>query len=154
MNNAEPTRPEPGKIGVSRRTAVAAVGLTALAAPVLAGCSTYRDTGEERPEPDKPDGKDKGQSLGTTSEIPAGGGKIFTDAKVVVTQPEEGTFKGFSAVCTHRGCTVREVVDGSMNCLCHGSKFAIADGSVVNGPATEPLPEMQVTVEGDTISLA
>jgi len=95
-----------------------------------------------------------GTPLAKTSEIPVGGGMVFADQKVVVTQPAAGQFKGFSAVCTHQGCTVASVSDGTINCPCHGSKFRVADGSVAGGPAQAPLPSKQVTVAGGEISLA
>lgn len=86
-----------------------------------------------------------------TSDIPVGGGRIYPKDAVVVTQPTKGTFKGFSALCTHQKCTVGEVKDGSIICLCHGSRFSVADGSVQKGPALLPLPAEQITVEGDRI---
>jgi len=95
-----------------------------------------------------------GTPLGKTSDVPVGGGKIYADQKVVVTQPTAGQFKCFSAVCTHQGCTVASVSGGTINCPCHGSKFHVADGSVAHGPAAAPLPSKQVTVSGSEISLA
>jgi Rieske Fe-S protein len=92
-------------------------------------------------------------TLATTSEIPVGGGKIFASAKVVVTQPAAGTFKGFSAICTHMQCTVGQVANGTIDCPCHGSQFSIKDGSVVGGPAPSPLPAAPITVSGANISL-
>lgn len=94
-----------------------------------------------------------GQELARTADIPVGGGKIFKDEKVVVTQPTKGDFKAFSAICTHQGCTVGTVADGTIDCPCHGSKFHIENGSVANGPATRPLPAKQITVEGESIRL-
>jgi Rieske Fe-S protein len=82
-----------------------------------------------------------------------GGGKVFAGKKVVVTQPAAGTFTAFSAVCTHQGCMVNEIANGTIGCPCHGSKFAIADGSVVEGPATRPLPQRKITVSGDALQL-
>ncbi|WP_035841832.1 Rieske (2Fe-2S) protein [Kitasatospora azatica] len=94
-----------------------------------------------------------GAPLANTSDIPVGGGMVFKEQKVVVTQPAPGEFKAFSAVCTHRGCAVQDVAGGTINCPCHGSKFKISDGSVANGPATQPLPEAKVTVSGNSIAL-
>jgi nitrite reductase/ring-hydroxylating ferredoxin subunit len=95
-----------------------------------------------------------GQPLAKTSDIPVGGGKIFADQKVVVTQPNQGEFKAFSAICTHQACTVAKVEGGTIHCLCHGSKFSITDGSAMNPPATKPLPPEEIKVTGDQISLA
>ncbi|CAM5561010.1 Rieske (2Fe-2S) protein [Streptomyces narbonensis] len=92
--------------------------------------------------------------LARTSEIPLGGGTVFTGEKVVVTQPAAGEFKAFSAVCTHQGCLVNKVANGTIDCPCHGSKFRIADGSVAAGPAPRPLPAEQINVSGDSITLA
>jgi Rieske Fe-S protein len=95
-----------------------------------------------------------GATLGPTSEIPTGGGVVYADQEVVVTQPTAGEFVGLSAICTHQGCTVGEVADGTINCPCHGSQYSIEDGSVVTGPATQPLAPKNVTVKGNDITLA
>jgi nitrite reductase/ring-hydroxylating ferredoxin subunit len=91
--------------------------------------------------------------LAKTSDIPLGGGAIFASQKVVVTQPSTGQFKAFSATCTHAQCTVGRVQDGTIVCPCHGSRFSIKDGSVQNGPATQPLTARPITVEGDNLVL-
>ncbi|WP_189787610.1 Rieske (2Fe-2S) protein [Streptomyces capitiformicae] len=132
-------------MGSTRRT-VLATGAAATAA-LLVGCGEYGDEGGDT-------GGDTGEELAGTADIPVGGGTIFKDRKVVVTQPEEGDFKAFSAVCTHRGCIVSSVSDDTINCACHGSKFSITDGAVENGPATAPLPAEQITVSGNSIRLA
>jgi Rieske Fe-S protein len=85
--------------------------------------------------------------------IPVGGGRVFADQKVVVTQPTSGDFKAFSAVCTHQGCIVSDVSNGTINCLCHGSQFDIATGDVKAGPATQPLPAKGVTVSSNGITV-
>ncbi|GAA4694238.1 hypothetical protein GCM10023215_34810 [Pseudonocardia yuanmonensis] len=87
----------------------------------------------------------------TTDRVPVGGGTVLVERGVVVTQPVEGTFVAFSAICPHRGCTVRAVAAGTINCFCHGSRFRIADGAVVGGPAEEPLRRLPVAVAGDEI---
>jgi Rieske Fe-S protein len=78
---------------------------------------------------------------------------VFTSAKVVVTQPTAGQFKGFSAICTHMHCTVDKVANGTIDCPCHGSKYSVKDGSVVNGPAPQPLAAQPIAVSGEKISL-
>ena len=93
-------------------------------------------------------------ALGATSEVPVGGGKIFTSAKVVVTQPSAGEYKAFSAVCTHAQCIVDQVANGTIDCPCHGSRFSAKDGSVITGPATSPLPSQKISVSSGKISLA
>ncbi|HCB07059.1 MAG TPA: Rieske (2Fe-2S) protein [Nocardioides sp.] len=93
-------------------------------------------------------------ALTTTGDVEVGGGSIFADQEVVVTQPSAGEFKCFSAICTHQGCVVSSVSDGTINCECHGSRFSIENGDVETGPATFPLEEVPINVEGDQISLA
>jgi Rieske Fe-S protein len=95
-----------------------------------------------------------GTVLGKTTEIPEGGGKVFKDQRVVVTQPTAGEFKAFSAICTHQGCTVADVSGGTINCACHNSTFDITDGSVKGGPAPTALPGTRITVQGGSITVA
>jgi Rieske Fe-S protein len=128
----------------TRRAVLAGAGAAGIGA-ALAGCSAYGDTGPA-PAKAEPNGV-----LVKASEVPVGGGKIVD--QVVVTQPEKGTFKCFSAICTHAGCAVNEITDGKIKCPCHGSAYKVADGSVSNGPATQPLPAVAITVTGDNITL-
>jgi len=95
----------------------------------------------------------QGSALATTSEIPVGSGKIFTSEKVVVTQPNSGDFKAFSAVCTHMGCIVSTISNGTIDCPCHGSQYSISTGAVVGGPAPSPLAAQTIKVTGSNIFL-
>jgi Rieske Fe-S protein len=90
-------------------------------------------------------------SLALTSDVPVGGGKILADKKIVITQPRAGSFEAFTAVCTHQGCAVSSVSGGTINCPCHGSKFGIANGSVVTGPAASALAPVSIKVQGTSI---
>ena len=56
---------------------------------------------------------------------------IFPGPQVVVTQPTAGEFKAFSAVCTHMGCIVNQISNGTIDCPCHGSQYSITTGDVV-----------------------
>ncbi|MGN9911813.1 Rieske (2Fe-2S) protein [Phytohabitans sp. LJ34] len=154
----------------SRRVLLTAPCAAAVAAG-LGACSTYGGSSAPepappanppatgQPPPSSPSGGGEAPPpagpppLATLASIPVGGGRIFGDQKVVVTQPEAGTVKAFSTTCTHAGCEVTAVADGTINCPCHGSKFAIADGSVTDGPAPRPLPAVGVQVDGDAIRL-
>src|SRR5262249_39359826 len=96
----------------------------------------------------------RSSSLAKTSEIPVGGGKIMAGKDVVIPQPTAGQYRAFSAPCTHQGCPVSSVTDGTINCPCHGSRYSAADGSVKNGPAEVALAARQIKVSGDDITLA
>jgi nitrite reductase/ring-hydroxylating ferredoxin subunit/uncharacterized membrane protein len=52
------------------------------------------------------------------------------------------------ARCTHRGGPLHlgEVADGCVTCPWHGSRFALADGAVLGGPAVHPQPVLQTRV--------
>jgi Rieske Fe-S protein len=90
-------------------------------------------------------------ALAATSQVPDGGGKIIDGKNIVITQPRSGSFRAFTAICTHEGCIVSSVSNGTINCPCHGSKFSIKDGSVVHGPAPSPLAAIAIKVEGTSI---
>ena len=93
------------------------------------------------------------KALAATSQIPVGSGMIFPGPQVVVTQPTAGEFKAFSAICTHMGCIVNQISDGTIDCPCHGSQYSITTGDVVTGPAPRPLPAKQIKVSGGSVFL-
>lgn len=156
----------------TRRSVLAAVGAVGAAA-ALAGCETY---GGQQPVtnepiaggpatentapapggtglPDLPEDAPVADALASLADIPVGGGVVFADKGVVVTQPKKGQVKAFSATCTHAGCAVTEVKGGTINCNCHGSKFKVSDGSVEKGPANRALSPVGVKVSGKSIVL-
>lgn len=92
-----------------------------------------------------------GTELAKTSDVPVGGGVILTDKKIVVTQPTEGTFKAFSAICTHQGFTVTSVENDVINCNHHGSEYNAATGAVKRGPAQAALSEVAIKVSGTSV---
>jgi nitrite reductase/ring-hydroxylating ferredoxin subunit len=129
---------------LSRRAALACGAGCGVA--LVAGCTRY-GAPAAAPAP-------AGAALGAAADVPVGGGAVFKDQQVVVTQPKKGEYKAFSAVCTHQGCVVSNVSGGTINCGCHGSKFRVADGSVVAGPASKPLEARAVRVANGKITLA
>jgi Rieske Fe-S protein len=156
-----PPAPAPPAPALSRRAVVAGAGGVA-AAGLLTACGGGSTAPAPAPPPAAPAPAEapsaaaapSGAVLASTSSIPVGGGTVFAEQDVVVTQPTAGDFKAFSATCTHQGCKVKSVADGVIVCPCHGSKFAIADGAVTAGPAKSPLPAKTIDVEGDEIVLA
>lgn len=154
----------------SRRAVLAGV---AGAAALLAGCQTYGENTAAEPLPEPapattgpgnpaPGTTGPGPAPGTTGpgataaappaakplvetgKVPVGGGVVLEGERLVVTQPQAGVFKAFSAVCTHQGCIVTSVADGVIECGCHGSRFRAADGTVAGGPANRPLREIRI----------
>lgn len=160
----------------SRRALLAGAGAAGITV-VLSGCTVY-GAAEANPEPAARDaggpdaaappspgaasadagtgdggGSAGGPELAKTSDIPVGGGKVFADQNIVVTQPQAGTFRAFSSTCTHQGCQVEGVRDGTINCPCHGSRFRVADGTVAGGPAKRALPGRKISVSDGRITL-
>jgi len=141
MSSGDDT-PTDDQLTVDRRGVLSAACLLALTAAV-AGCAAR-------------DGRSTsaaGTVIGSTDDVPVGGGAIFAEHEVVVTQPVAGTFSAFSAVCTHQGCTVGEVAENLIICPCHGSRFDVGDGAVVRGPADQPLSRVDIAVHGTSITL-
>ncbi|MFJ8801756.1 Rieske (2Fe-2S) protein [Streptomyces sp. NPDC102487] len=154
---SESLHPVPGP---ARRTVVAAVGAAGLAV-ALTACGADDKASDSVGSGDGGSGGKSsgagaggGTELAKTTDIPEGGGKVFADQGVVVTQPAAGTFKAFSSKCTHQGCAVKGIANGVITCPCHGSQFSATDGSVKKGPATSALAAASITVEGESIKLA
>ena len=133
---------------ISRRTVIMNTGLAAVAVAGLTSCTNYSTTPVDQHSPAGSGASSPAGPLTVKeADIPVGGGKIFPDNQTVITQPKKGEFKAFSAICTHQGCLV-DTVTTTINCPCHGSKYSIADGSVVNPPAPQPLPPKTIKVDG------
>lgn len=144
---------------LDRRHVLGGFAAFGIATPLLAACGDDTPAASTTPEDDgsSPSENGSGGSSGSggglvaAADVPVGGGVVLGEQKIVVTQPAEGEFKAFSAICTHQGCPVGEVADGTIVCPCHGSQFSVEDGSVVNGPATSPLEAIEVAVEGGQV---
>lgn len=162
MREIQDSRLPPGRQPLpGRRALLAGAGVTCAA--MLAGCgggvspaASGTATSAAGSSPATADSAPAGSAtaagaLVATYQVPDGGGKIIDGPNVVVTQPQPGAFRAFTAICTHQGCIVSSVSDGTINCPCHGSKFSIKDGSVVHGPAIIPLPAIAIRIEGTSI---
>ena len=91
--------------------------------------------------------------VGSASAVGVGKAAKLTHGSttVIVSQPSAGEYKAFSTVCTHQGCQVQVQDSNRIVCPCHGSEYAVADGSVVHGPAEEALTNYPVQVKGGKI---
>ena len=81
-------------------------------------------------------------SAGSADELAPGTGAVLRvrGEHCAVYRDEAGTVTVRSARCTHLGCLVGfNDAEKAWECPCHGSRFAV-DGSVLQGPANEPLP--------------
>jgi len=171
QTTTETERPEqePGRsdTGSTRRLVLLGAG-AAGATAVLAACGTSTNStnanGEDYSNDPAPAGSGKADAIGggsgdsggtggsaiaATADVPEGGGVIKGD--YVITQPTAGQFRAFTKVCTHAGCDVNKIDAGVISCPCHGSKFSIETGEPTSGPATKPLAETKVKVDGDSI---
>lgn len=74
--------------------------------------------------------------------------------RLLVTR-HEGRIVAFSDRCTHRGGALHEgeLRDGCVECPLHGSVFSLADGSVMNGPASTPQPVYDVRVRAGQVEV-
>ncbi|MFD9337009.1 Rieske (2Fe-2S) protein [Streptomyces sp. NPDC060028] len=153
MSASQSSPSYPWEVPPARRTVLkgaAALAGAAGAGLTLAACSTGTGTGTGTAA-GAPAVPAEPVELGAASEVPVGGATLFRKSKLVVSCKEAGQYKAFSAQCTHAGCVLDKIVEGEGNCPCHGSRFDVTTGKVLRGPATDPLPEVPVKVEGGKI---
>jgi Rieske Fe-S protein len=136
----------------NRRDVLLGAGALGAGAVVTAGCGGSSSAPSDGPSESTTAGADP--LVVKTSDVPVGGGLVDKAATVVITQPQPGQFHAFTAVCTHKQCVVSGVTDGKIRCPCHGSEFSPTDGSVLKGPAAQPLAAKTVQVTGDQLSIS
>ncbi|MBD3946622.1 Rieske (2Fe-2S) protein [Nocardioides ganghwensis] len=150
--------------GINRRRTLTGVAAVAAGLPILAACGedeagstggSGEDTGTPSPSgSESGSGGSAGAVVASTADIEVGGAVFIEDPSIVITQPEEGEFHAFSRTCTHQKCPVTDIQDGKIHCSCHQSLFDMTTGENVGGPAPSPLSEVEITVDGDSITLA
>ncbi|GAA4171502.1 Rieske (2Fe-2S) protein [Gryllotalpicola koreensis] len=140
---------------ITRRAAfaVTGAGATALA---LAACSPTNghapgDSGGDV----TPTKAASGKASVAASQVPVGGSVIVqtgsqSNPAIAIAQPKSGQFVAHTAVCTHQGCIVA-AAGSELQCPCHGSKFDAFTGKATHGPATRPLDEVTITVNGSSL---
>jgi Rieske Fe-S protein len=148
---APPAQQPPPPVAVATPTGAATPNAPAtVAAAPPAPAPTRHPAPTTKPSPPP---RPAGRLVAKVGDVPVGGGTVFPDEAVVLTQPTQGQFKAFSATCTHQGCTVAGVQSSDIVCGCHGSRFSIQDGSVRQGPAQAPLARRTINVDGGNLYL-
>jgi len=165
---------EPPRSGRDPRCAVRRtllVGLAAGSAALIAGCGD--DSAADPPAPAAPaaqggrsaapsgsstiepslepfpgaeDGGGNDAGLVKTADVPVGGAVLVQN--YLIAQPQRGVFKAFDATCPHQGITVDPPLGGNTYFMCpgHNSKFRLADGGLISGPAPRGLKQVPVKV--------
>jgi cytochrome b6-f complex iron-sulfur subunit len=148
------------------------VGAIATSLPVaIVACSPKSDTASDPAEPADEYGNSTAPAdsesaassasgftaIGTTADLDQQGylanSTALSEPVIVIKDPNNSAaLIALAAKCTHQGCEVAWQED-LFACPCHGSKFN-PDGSVVNGPATEPLAPFTAKIEGDSVLVA
>jgi cytochrome b6-f complex iron-sulfur subunit len=145
----------PADLRLSRRTALtlAAGSATALGLAACGGSGGAGSTSGGGASAGSGAGAGTGGALVALADVPVGGAVSATspDGKpVIIAQPTQGTVVGFSAICTHMGCTVAPA-GKQLDCPCHGSVYDAATGKNLSGPAPRPLAPFPVHLDGDQV---
>ncbi|MEM6254059.1 MAG: Rieske (2Fe-2S) protein [Cyanobacteria bacterium P01_D01_bin.156] len=138
------------------------LGMIATSLPVaIAACKAPETASSDAPAAssappaiDETPREDGFAALGSVADLDANGflaKKSFIAGPVIVIRDPAGADSviALNSMCTHQGCSVA-FEDGAFACPCHGSTFAI-DGSVTNGPATDPLGSYEAIIDGDLV---
>lgn len=156
MNRPRTTR-EPARAGVTltRRAAltVAAGSATALGLAACGGPASGSPGAGDQAPTGSSGGGGPARPLVALADVPVGGAVSATSPDgrpIIVAQPTAGTAVGFSAICTHMGCTVTPA-GKQLDCPCHGSVFDAATGKNLSGPAPRPLPPYTVHVSNGQV---
>ncbi|MFE4105090.1 QcrA and Rieske domain-containing protein [Almyronema epifaneia] len=150
---------------MKRRKFVSWISVGALASSlpvVLAACNRQADSETTSPAASSEEAADTAppsqefESVGTLEQLDQAGQLLNEQAAVgpvlIVRNPDAATeLAAVNPICTHAGCTVEWQSDQALFvCPCHNSQFQ-ADGTVVGGPATQPLALYEVKQEADDI---
>ena len=146
---------------LGRRSVLSGGALAVGGAALLAGCggtsatatgATDSSAATTPAAPTSAASTENAGPLAQLADIPVGSAVAATlgGKAVVVAQPTAGTAVAFSAICTHKGCTVAPA-GAKLNCPCHGSVFDAMTGKVLSGPAPRALTSVPVTVKDGAV---
>ena len=90
------------------------------------------------------------------SELPEGGRKrVEAQGVPVLLYHHQGHIHAIAATCSHAGGPLDEgeITEHCVKCPWHGSAFDVRDGRVLDGPATQPQPVLEVRVQAGLIEV-
>ena len=123
-------------VNFTRRTFIQLLGWAWAVPAVIALRQFSRFIGYQPPGPDP-----TAIPLGTPQSLPPLPAHI--ERARIFLQEDAGGYYALDNVCTHLGCLIHPQPDGSFACPCHGSRYS-ASGQVIQGPATRPLPYLEL----------
>lgn len=139
-------------LALNRRKALKLASIGLAGTPLLVACgASDSDPNPSGATPATQENSETGanaEPVAKTSDIPEGSAKILPEHKLVITNDPPGNIQGFSYLCTHMGCPVTTISGDEIHCNCHGSVFSTKDGSVDRGPASKPLQQVDLRIEG------
>jgi Rieske Fe-S protein len=95
-------------------------------------------------------------ALGKVTDIPLGESRPFfypgKDNPALLVHLPNGEWRAYEGTCTHLSCVVYwDAASERIICPCHNAAFAVETGAVLMGPPRRPLPNIELSVEGDAI---
>jgi 3-phenylpropionate/trans-cinnamate dioxygenase ferredoxin subunit len=94
------------------------------------------------------------EAIAKLADIPPG---VYNEYEVggteIIVANLGGRLYAFTAICSHLDGPLVQgaLANGVIECPWHFSRFRVDDGSVVAGPATDPIAAYAVKVEGDDV---
>lgn len=95
-------------------------------------------------------------AVGRITDVPLGEARTFVypgqkNPALLVHLPN-GEWRAYEGTCTHLSCVVYwDAESERLICPCHNAAFAVETGAVLMGPPRQPLPRIELSVEGDAI---
>lgn len=95
------------------------------------------------------------QAILQSSEIPLAEMRrlMVGEVAICLAHTEDGGWYAIDDTCTHEDCSLSqgELTDHLVECPCHGSRFDVRTGEVLNLPAVIPVWTHRVAVTGDQV---
>ena len=80
---------------------------------------------------------------------------VEAEGRQIMLYRHSGSLYAIDNICSHAGGLLSrgQVADLTVTCPLHGSRFALADGSVVRGPASQPQPVLPTRIRNGWIEV-